>query len=431
VAFIFYKHETIKKIFQILKTIQNKWLFLQQIKFLSKKIFTKSAGSPVQGCGTRSVLKAKPSGLVGEEIKRQSAASKLVPTLIPMSLIFVTFIFCTLIGFSWSLLGSREQNTLPWQVTWLAIAVWIFALSAFRDGGSDWDNYEALYHGIATASSLSDAIETHALFEPLYVALNYGFSRWFEDRHALIIFESAINAAAIFAVLTRVRGGPLLLVWLFPLQFANILGVRQTLATSLILIAFSLKPHRLRTALLSISPFIHLSGLLLIGALKLREIRPNPKIIIVGLLGMLAAAIALQNLIFEKLGNYADNAADLTHISASELIIGKLSSMLLLIALTWMALRADGPVKGRISHSLTLLAIGSVLIALVLPPLARLTSSIELVIALQCAQALVSMRSRLESLFLFLCLCSVATLKMAKIVAQFQDVYTVCFFCSS
>ena len=133
-----------------------------------------------------------------------------------MAVIFALFFAYAAVVLTYSV-AARKREDSNWRLAWFPLVILIFILSAMRVGGSDWENYEYLYLYMSHADGWLDAILRNPFFEPGYVVLNYVFHAYSEERHPLIVFESAINAYAIWAILTRVRGGPILLIWLFPL----------------------------------------------------------------------------------------------------------------------------------------------------------------------------------------------------------------------
>jgi len=329
----------------------------------------------------------------------------------------------------WLLEKYKKRSNIYWSLIWMTVAVFIFLLSAFREGGSDWENYNSLYLQIATSESVLDAISTNFLFEPLYVALNYWFSNFFETRRELIIFESFINALAIYLLIKKTSGGPILLVWLFPLQFANIIGVRQTLATSLVIIGILSSRAPLRLAMMACAPFIHLSGLLVYIANSVSSVRISVWKTILGIGGAALIIIILQELILEKFENYFQNAAELTNLSTMDVVIGKLITMLFLAGVTILAASLSTDSWRKFNPTLVLVSLVFSFAGLVTPSLVRLSTPFELILAWQCTEYISKMRNKKEQLILGGVFVIVAALKMARISLQFQDVYQVCFFC--
>lgn len=343
------------------------------------------------------------------------------------------FIFAALLALTWGL-GTRASRSSPeWKLVWAALASLVFAMSASRVGGSDWDNYETLYDVVRQASSVGEAIKTSFLIEPAYVALNYAFGLHFESRRALVVFESAVNALAIWLLVSQTRGGPILLVWLFPLQFASILGVRQTLAASVLVIALLLSSRLLRGVAIAGAPFLHLSASFLLGAHLLRTTRLTTARLMLGIGALIALALLMQVLLVEKLDNYLNAASGLTDLGSTEVVVGKVATLGVLAVLA-MAAHAGRAMPATDSRGGALLlfavAIAASTAAYASPALIRLTTPIELVIAWYCANRIADVKKLALRTVLIGVLVMAAGLKMAKINSQFADVYEVCFFCA-
>jgi hypothetical protein len=347
-----------------------------------------------------------------------------------MGTIFVTFVVYAVVTAVW-LVGTRSaRQSIGWSFIWVLMATWIFLLSAFRVGGSDWENYDWLYFYVSRAGGLFDAIQENFIYEPLYIALNYLFTLFSPERRALVIFESAINAIAVYLIVSRSRGGPILLIWLFPLQFANILGVRQNFAASIVLIALLSWPHRHAVKILLISaPFFHLSAIIFYVGYRLRtiSIASRQSLVIIGVLVLTFAAS--WQMIYEKFGNYLDNSEDLTNISSTQLVFGRLTSLAVLFSLAVLAKRAATDKTAGINPILAAVAITSALSAFIVPALARISTPLEFMVAWQCANVLSHTKKYKIRMALFFILVVFAGIKMVKIYYQ-TDIYEACFFCA-
>lgn len=344
------------------------------------------------------------------------------------------FIVASIATVIWVLDPTRNRASECWRAIWVSLAASVFALSAFRVGGSDWENYDTLYDVVRQASSLSEAIEVSFVIEPLYVALNYFFGLHFNDRRPLVIFESAVNAWAIYLLATRTRGGPILLIWLFPLQFLNILGVRQTLAASLIIISLLLARPTLRTLAVLSAPFLHLSAAFLFAAHLIRSTRLTISRGMAALALLGASAFVMRSLLSEKIDNYLTAASELTDLGSTEVVIGKLATLGFLGALAIVAnAGSPKPTNNSIDNGTILFALATVatFTAFASPALIRLTAPIEFVIAWYCAGRVASVRDLGLRVALLLVLQAACAAKLAKIFTQFADVYEVCFFCGT
>jgi hypothetical protein len=332
---------------------------------------------------------------------------------------------------------SRPQETKAWRFAWLTLVGLIFLLSATRVGGSDWENYEYLYLYMSNADGWLDAIVRNPFFEPGYVALNYLFHLQSEDRRLLIVFESAINAYAIWLVLTRVKGGPILLIWLFPLQFANILGVRQTLATSLFIIATMLLQGRASVIASISSGLIHVSSILLIVGRSMKSIRLTWRTAAIGFAAIMAFTVMVGEFLSDKLVNYQENADELTGFSGLEIALGKGLTVFILFAIDIFARRQPRLITARASAQddlppmgLYFLYVAVIAASVTLPPLARLLTPLELLIAWAACEAIAGIRNRHTRVSLIFVIAVIAMAKMLKISAQLADIYSVCFFCA-
>jgi hypothetical protein len=319
---------------------------------------------------------------------------------------------------------------------WAAVAIFIFLLSATRVGGADWENYEYLYLYMSDANDWLDAVIKNAFFEPGYVVLNYVFNLVSDNRRLLVVFESAINSYAIWLVLTRFKGGPIILLWLFPLQFANILGVRQTLATSFFIIAITIFKGRLSFLLSVSSGLIHISSLLLVIGRSIQTFRPNSRRIILGLSLIFLWYAFTYEFLEAKLANYFNNASELSGLSGSEVFFGKGLTILTLFGLEYIALsqpkRASQTLLAEQKSSKYLYIAYLVIIAATtqLPALARLLTPFELLIVWNVCEAVSNVGSRSSRAILTSAIAAISFAKMIKIWVQFGEMYSVCFFCA-
>lgn len=329
---------------------------------------------------------------------------------------------------------ARVQDVGGWRFVWTPFVVLIFLLSATRVGGSDWENYEYLYLYMSHADSWLDAIVKNPFFEPGYVVLNYLFHLQSEERRLLVVFESAINAYAIWLILTRVKGGPILLIWLFPLQFANVLGVRQTLATSLFIIATTLLQGRASVVASISSGLIHVSSFLLAFGRAMQRIRLTWRTAAIGFAVIMTFATVTGGFLSDKLANYQENADDLTGFSGLEIVLGKGLTVFLLFAIDIFARRQprriDAPAQRTSPMGLYFLYMAVIAASAALPPLARLLTPLELLIAWAACEAIADIRHRPLRISLTMAIAAVSLAKMLKISAQLADIYSVCFFCA-
>jgi hypothetical protein len=350
---------------------------------------------------------------------------------------FILALFVCLVPIA--LLHSATENFRNyenWQFAWFPFATLIFFLSATRIGGSDWQNYEYLYLYMSYADSWLDAILQNTSFEPGYVVLNYAFHGLSNDRRWLVVFESAINAYAIWLILTRVNGGPIFLIWLFPLQFANILGVRQTLATSLFVIAVTQLHGRLSLIAALSSGIIHVSSLVLVFGKSLERLRLTWRtvgyVFIFGIVIFIVAGDFFSN----KLDNYRENADDLTNVSSLEITLGKGLVIFLLIGISEFARRQLQRKQLRaVGYAISMSTImyffyfAVIAAAAMLPPLARLLTPLEFLIAWSCCGAIAAVKIPRVRVTLAFVIATVSLAKMLKIWALYGDIYSVCFFC--
>ncbi len=317
----------------------------------------------------------------------------------------------------------------------MLLATLIFLLSATRVGGSDWQNYEDLYLYMSHADGWLDAILKNAFFEPGYVALNYAFHLLSEDRRWLVVFESFINAYAIWLILTRVKGGPILLIWLFPLQFANILGVRQTFATSIFIIAITLLHGRASVVLSLSSGLIHMSSFLLMFGRMMQKLRMTWRHAAIIFISTIAFIMLAGSFLTEKLVNYKENATDITDLSGLEIVFGKGLTVLLLFGIDIFSRRQSKHIEAlttgqsSLPTGLYFLYLAVIAASSALPPLARLLTPLELLIAWAVCETIAGIRSRLTRTSIALLIAAISMAKMLKIWAQFGEIYSVCFFC--
>lgn len=351
-----------------------------------------------------------------------------------MNIILALFFAYCALALTYSIDPRGDQHR-GWRLAWLLLAVLIFMLAATRIGGSDWDNYEYLYSYMSNANGWLDAVIKNPFFEPGYVVLNYAFHAYSENRRLLVGFESAINAYAIWVILTRVWGGPILVIWLFPLQFANILGVRQTLATSLFIIVTILLRGKVSKVAAVLSSLIHVSSLVLIFGKAIQGLKITLKSAFVLLISVSAAALAISSFLSEKLANYQENASDITNISGVEIFLGKGLTILLLYAIDTLSRRQPLNKGGMLSRAKTpsalyFLYVVIIAAATILPPLARLLTPLELLIAWTVCEAIYSVRHQRTRVLLTFLVVIIAAAKMLKITSQLGDIYSVCFFCA-
>lgn len=343
-----------------------------------------------------------------------------------MSVILILFFLCFIFSAAWIV---DRDNIFPWGGLWMMLALTIFLLSSFREGGSDWESYNSLYSQVSDSGNIFNSIDQNDLFEPLYVALNYGFSIFFTTRRELVVFESFVNALAIYLILKKSVGGPILLIWLFPLQFANILGVRQTFAISLVIIGSLMGSSLWRLFIMIAAPFVHLSSVLLYFANYLMVVRLSAKNFILCALGVALIYYFLSGLIHEKLLNYQLNGSELTDLSAAEVVVGKLVTMIFLSFLLIFSARWTENKRMNSILILIVFSLASSFAGLISPALVRLSTPFELILAWQCSKYICSIKNLRFKLIFFLAFCVIAAIKMLKINYQFQDVYEVCFFC--
>jgi hypothetical protein len=337
-----------------------------------------------------------------------------------------------------ALLHSTTASTgshLGWRLAWMPLVAFIFLLSATRVGGSDWQNYEDLYLYMSHADDWLDAILKNPFFEPGYVALNYAFHLLSEDRRWLVVFESVINSYAIWLILTRVKGGVILLIWLFPLQFANILGVRQTFATSIFIMAVTVLHGRASVVVSLSSGLIHMSSFLLIFGHVMQKLRMTWRAVVLSFISVIIFIFLAGEFLSDKLANYKENSADLTGISGLEIVFGKGLTVFFLFGIDAFSRRQsqhiEGLATGRSSPptGLYLLYLAVIAISSALPPLARLLTPLELLIAWAVCEAIAGIRNQITRVSLTFLIATVSMIKMFKIWAQFGDIYSVCFLC--
>lgn len=332
--------------------------------------------------------------------------------------------------FIWAFSSESSDNS-RFRVAWATVAIIIFALSATRTGGSDWDNYENLFIYVSRSDGPIDAVLSNILFEPGYVTLNYFFSLLSQDRRSLVVFESFINSSAIWLVLSRVKGGPLLLVYLFPLQFANILGVRQTLASSLFIfsmMSFSTGTRRL-WQVLAVS--VHLSALVLIVASITKNLTLSFKKITMSIAVALGAWFVFSELVLGKVQNYLQSTTDLTDLSGTEVLLGKSATLGCLFGISYLAWawQRDDLNQTPFRPVLFVAATFVSLFAYFLPPFARLLTPLEFLIAWDVCQSIQGVEGLSRRVWLTTIVVVLASAKLTKVYLQFQDVYEVCFLC--
>ncbi len=303
----------------------------------------------------------------------------------------------------------------------------ILVLSASRTGGSDWENYNSFFKHLAHSQNAIEAVWTNFMYEPGYVLFNYAIQLVSTDRRIYIGVESIINAYAVYLITAKVRGGPIILVYLFPLQFASILGVRQTLAFSILIIAM-LSLRKLRGTMIAFAPTIHLSALPLLLLMKLSE---NRKLLTAGSLPILAtfliAIIAFMPLILLKSSLYFSTTSGLTELKGSEVALSKLANATALVTIYILSGSAN---KNReVSFLLFTIYLTIIVTSLTTPILARLAPIVEFVIMYIISKSIARLSKKSTKITLIAVIAILSGAKMLKITAQFDEVYEVCFFC--
>lgn len=327
--------------------------------------------------------------------------------------------------------NANQRHT--WNVLWLAFSLTVFALAASHIGGSDWENYETVFNLASSSDSLPTALASNALLEPGYVALNYLVAAFGGDRRDLIYIEAGITSLGTFLVLVRVPGGSIIVTWLITLTFVGLMPVRQTVAISLVMIAFAASSRMLRIFSALLASTIHISSIPLLVA---KQFGGNHfrKFTLIGLALMSALAIYLMApLLSDKLDLYRDETSELTDLSPGTVIIGKIVTLTFIVLLWYVASRnkqtASCPsiFDYKILHLIT---ISSIIIATINPAFIRLTSVFEIVYIWITAENIYYLQNKKIRVTYYLIIALVVIGKLTKILIQFEDIYKVCFFCS-
>lgn len=320
-----------------------------------------------------------------------------------------------------------------WSIIWLIFSLIVFASAATRVGGSDWENYETIFNIVTNAESLSMAIISNGLLEPGYVLLNYIVSELGGTRRDLIVIEAGITSAATYLVLTKVRGGSIIMSWLMTLTFIGLMPVRQTVALAIVMIVFSVKSRPLQVVSSMVAPTIHISAILLLIAKFFGGKSLTKPMMIRMIFFVVVAMYALNALLVEKIGLYRDASSELTDLSTSSVVIGKLITLLFVASLWYYASKRSqvqtcpSVLSYTILHIMTML---SLTLALVNPAFARLTSLFEIIYIWNAAQNIYYLNDRKLRLILYSAISVVIIMKIIKTLTQFAHVYDVCFFCA-
>lgn len=326
---------------------------------------------------------------------------------------------------------SGQKNV--WSAIWFGFSLMVFALAATRVGGSDWENYETIFNIVAKADSLSMALISNGLLEPGYVFLNYIVSELGGDRRDLIIIESGITSVATYLVLTKVRGGSIIVSWLMTLTFAGLMPVRQTVALSLVMVVFAIKSRNFQIASSVIAPSIHISAIFLLFAKFFGGKHLTRRIIIGITLSVSVAIYVLSTLLVDKIDLYRDASSELTDLSTSAVLIGKVITLTLITSLWYYASKkrqasaCPSVLSYKILHLITLLSLA---MSFINPAFARLTSVFEIVYIWAAAQNIYYLNNRRLRLALYSVIAIIVIMKTTKTLTQFQEIYNVCFFCA-
>lgn len=327
---------------------------------------------------------------------------------------------------------ATTKQKVAWFVIWFYFSLVIFALSATRVGGSDWDNYETIFSIIATADSLSMDLIYSLGVDPGYVFLNYIVSESGGDRRDLVILESGITSFATFLVLTKVRGGSIIVSWLMSLTFAGLMPVRQTVAISLAMIVFAIKSRILKVAYSVIGINIHISTIFLLLAKNVRGINLKWPLMTGIIISVILVVYFLDNFIAAKIELYFYSHEALTNLSAGSVVIGKVITLGFLTSLWYYASRKPKAISCpsissyKVLHFLTML---SLVMCFINPAFARLTSLFEIVYIWAAAQNIYYLKSVRLRLSLYSLIVIVVASKLIKVLTQFREVYDVCFLC--
>jgi hypothetical protein len=364
----------------------------------------------------------------------QSVSSFRYFILVMATIYIVTFVLIFLTAYE--LITIRHNPTArqryAWSAIWISFSLMIFVLAATRVGGSDWENYETLFNQVASADSLSMAIITNGLLEPGYVFLNFIVSELGGDRRDLIIIESGIAALSTYLLLTKVRGGSIIVTWLMTLTFIGLMPVRQTVALSLVMIVFVIKSSSLRIASSMIAPSFHISAIVLLLAKYLGGKHLTNQIKIAMILFISVGMYFFSALLIDKIDLYRNTYNELTDLSTSAVLIGKVLT-LTFITTIWYYASTKPQVSAcpnllsyKTLHIITLL---SFLMLFINPAFARLISVFEIIYIWAAAQNIYYLKNKRERLALYSIIAIIVVLKVTKSLVQFKEIYDVCFLC--
>lgn len=338
---------------------------------------------------------------------------------------------------SFELITTRHHPTsgqrVVWSAIWLCFSLMVFTLAATRVGGSDWENYETIFNIVSKADSLSMALISNALLEPGYVVINYIVSELGGDRRDLIIIESGITSVGTYLVLTKVRGGSIIVSWLMTLTFVGLMPVRQTVALSLVMIVFAIKSRNFQIASSMIAPSIHISSILLLFAKYFGSKSLTRRVIIGMILPVSAAIYILGTFLVDKIDLYRDSSSELTDLSTSAVVIGKIITLTIITSLWYYASKkrqvsaCPSVLSYKILHLITLLSLA---MSFINPAFARLTSLFEIVYIWAAAQNIYYLYNKRLRLVLYSIIAIIVLIKTTKTLTQFKEIYDVCFFCA-
>jgi hypothetical protein len=319
-----------------------------------------------------------------------------------------------------------------WNTIWLVFSLLVFTLSATRVGGSDWENYETVFNLAASSDSLLMALAANAMLEPGYASLNYLVSELGGSRRDLIYIESAISSLAIFLVLTRVPGGSIIVTWMLTLTFIGLMPVRQTVAISLMMIAFIPISRKLRIFFALIAPTIHISSIPLLAAKLFGKNHLSRFSIISISLACAVVTYFMVELLSGKMDLYLEKSSGLTELKSETVILGKLITLSIIVFLWYFASKnkkiahCSGVFDYKVLHIITL---GSIALAIINPAFIRLTSIFEIVYIWCAAESIYYVKSKNKRIVIYSILAIVVIAKLMKTLTQFEDVYKVCFLC--
>ncbi|GFE62255.1 EpsG family protein [Geobacter sp. AOG2] len=336
---------------------------------------------------------------------------------------------------SFELISKNHRTAVSqryaWNVIWLAFSLTVFALASFRVGGSDWENYEIVFNLAASSDSLPMAFAKNPLLEPGYVALNYLVAKLGGDRRDLIYIESGITSLGTFLVLTRVPGGAIIVTWLITLTFIGLMPVRQTVAISLVMIAFAATSRKLRLISTLIAPSIHISSIPLLVAKQFGK-KHLSRSALTGLALMSAVATYFTTkLLSDKLALYRDEASGLTDLAPGTVIGGKIVTLSFIVLVGYFASKKKqtAPCPSFFDYKiLHLITIVSLAMATINPGFIRLTSVFEILYMWIAAENIYYLQNKKIRFFLYSMIAFVVICKLTKISLQFEDIYSVRFF---